>query len=62
MTIKEPPKIGSKVVNSSGKTIGRVVDIIGPINSPYVLIKLLDEKLTPNPYEEIFVKPRARRL
>ncbi|HLN44122.1 MAG TPA: Gar1/Naf1 family protein [Candidatus Sulfotelmatobacter sp.] len=33
------PKIGSSVVDESLKTVGRVFDIIGPVTSPYAVVK-----------------------
>ena len=35
----EAPKTGSTVVDENLKTIGRVFDVIGPVSSPYVVIK-----------------------
>ncbi len=37
--IEKPPKIGSEVVDESLKVVGRVFDIIGPVSSPYAVIK-----------------------
>lgn len=34
-----PPKIGTSVVDENLKVIGKVVDLIGPVSSPYVVIK-----------------------
>ncbi|MCX8172605.1 MAG: Gar1/Naf1 family protein [Archaeoglobaceae archaeon] len=47
---KNLPKIGERVVNRKMENVGIVYDIIGPIVSPYVLIK-------PNKvvYEDLFV-------
>ncbi len=33
------PKIGSTVVNDNLKAIGRVFDVIGPVSSPYSVVK-----------------------
>ena len=33
------PRIGAKVVDRKNREIGRVYDIIGPVSSPYVLVK-----------------------
>jgi len=35
---EEPPRIGSAVVDESLSTVGRVVDVFGPIDRPYVAI------------------------
>ena len=33
------PKIGSAVVNEKIKVVGKVFDVIGPVSSPYVVIR-----------------------
>jgi len=35
----EAPKIGSTVVDENLKIIGKVFDVIGPVSSPYAVIK-----------------------
>jgi RNA-binding protein len=34
-----PPRIGSEVVDENLSVVGRVFDIIGPVSSPYAVIK-----------------------
>jgi RNA-binding protein len=34
-----PPKIGTAVVDESLTVVGKVFDIIGPVSSPYVVVK-----------------------
>ncbi len=57
---KRPPRIGTRVVTSSGEIIGKVVDIIGPIAAPYAVVKPLRDELRIAPYEEIYLKPSRR--
>lgn len=33
------PKIGAPVVDENLKTVGKVFDIIGPVSSPYAIVK-----------------------
>jgi RNA-binding protein len=33
------PKIGSAVVNENLKIVGKVFDVIGPVSSPYAVVK-----------------------
>jgi len=33
------PKIGSPVVDEKLKTVGKIFDVIGPVSSPYVVVK-----------------------
>ena len=36
---EKAPKIGSAVVDEGLKTIGKVFDVIGPVASPYAVVK-----------------------
>jgi rRNA processing protein Gar1 len=36
---ESPPKIGSEVVDENLIVIGKVFDIIGPVPSPYAVVK-----------------------
>ena len=36
---EKAPKIGSAVVDESLKTIGKVFDVIGPVTSPYAVVR-----------------------
>lgn len=33
------PTIGSKVLDVNGVEVGKIVDIIGPVNKPYAVVK-----------------------
>ena len=35
----KPPKIGSAVVDEKLKVIGKIFDVIGPVPSPYAVVK-----------------------
>lgn len=37
--INKPPKIGSSVVDEKLRIIGKIFDIIGPVSSPYAIVK-----------------------
>jgi RNA-binding protein len=36
---EKAPKIGSAVVDESLKSIGKVFDVIGPVTSPYAVVR-----------------------
>ena len=36
---EKAPKIGSSVVDDNLKDVGRVFDIIGPVTSPYAIVR-----------------------
>jgi len=36
---ERPPKIGAEVVDENLNVVGKVFDIIGPVSSPYAVIK-----------------------
>lgn len=33
------PEIGSKVLDANGSEIGRIIDVIGPTNKPYAVVR-----------------------
>jgi RNA-binding protein len=37
--IDKTPKIGSAVVDEKLKVVGKIFDVIGPVSSPYVIVK-----------------------
>jgi RNA-binding protein len=37
--LDKTPKIGAPVVDENLKTVGKVFDIIGPVSSPYAVVK-----------------------
>jgi RNA-binding protein len=37
--IEKAPKIGAAVIDESLKNIGKVFDIIGPVTSPYAVVR-----------------------
>jgi len=37
--IDKPPQIGSAVIDENLKVVGKVFDIIGPVASPYAVVK-----------------------
>jgi RNA-binding protein len=47
--IETTPRIGEAVVDENLKTVGKIFDLFGPVNSPYVAIRptiLKPEELT----------------
>ena len=36
---QKAPKIGSEIVDENLKVVGRVFDVIGPVSTPYAVIK-----------------------
>jgi RNA-binding protein len=41
---EEPPRIGATVVDESLSTVGRVVDVFGPVDRPYVAVTPSDDE------------------
>ncbi|MEM1623274.1 MAG: Gar1/Naf1 family protein [Sulfolobales archaeon] len=52
----KPPRLGSKVLSSRGEVIGVLVDVIGPVRSPYAVVKPIKPEVSVDPYEELFVR------
>lgn len=38
--VKAAPKIGLKVFDGKGKLIGKIVDVFGPVKSPYIEVEV----------------------
>lgn len=59
------PRIGSSVVNDNLKVVGNVFDVIGPVSSPYAVVKPVvkdPEKLTARPlYLLLSKKKRSKK-
>jgi len=59
------PKIGSAVIDENLKVVGKVFDIIGPVSSPYAVVKPVirePEKLSDKQlYLLLSKKERSRR-
>lgn len=56
---KNVPKIGSEVCNRKLEKIGHVYDIIGPVNSPFILIRPRDKNVFKRMEDELFVIERG---
>lgn len=52
----KPPRLGSKVLNSRGEVVGVLVDIIGPVRSPYAVVKPLRPDVSVFEHEELYVR------
>jgi len=39
LKIDKPPKLGAAVIDENLKVVGRVFDIIGPVSSPYAIVR-----------------------
>lgn len=50
------PRIGSRVVNSQGKTIGVLIDVIGPVKRPYAVIKPFEDEIKVRESEVLYVR------
>jgi RNA-binding protein len=37
--IDKPPKMGIAVIDENLKMVGRVFDVVGPVSSPYAVVK-----------------------
>ena len=58
--IDKPPKMGAAVIDENLKVVGRIFDIIGPVSSPYAVIKpsVKDPEKLAN--RQLYVSPSRR--
>jgi RNA-binding protein len=59
--VEKPPKLGVAVIDENLKVVGRIFDIIGPVSSPYVVVKpsVKDPEKLAN--RQLYVSPSERR-
>ncbi len=58
--IDKPPRLGTSVIDENLKVVGRVFDIIGPVSSPYAVVRATikdPEKLS---NRQLYVSPSRR--
>ncbi len=59
--IRNPPRLGLKVYsNQPGKHIGRLIDIIGPVESPFAVVKL-EAGASVAIGDPLYIEPPTRR-
>ena len=39
LKVDKPPKLGAAVVDENLKIVGKIFDIIGPVSSPYAVVR-----------------------
>lgn len=54
--LDKPPKTGLRVINSQGRVVGIVADIIGPVKNPYVVIKPYSDSTELSSFEELYIR------
>lgn len=55
------PRIGSLLVNSKNKPIGKISDIFGSTKSPYISIKTGNRFKKAVPGDKVFLSPQNKR-
>jgi len=60
--VEAPPKLGATVFDLKKKPIGIVLDIFGPVKSPYIEIEVKDRKPEKIVNYPLYVLPRSKRL
>jgi len=61
ITIENLPKIGEAVVNENLKLIGKILDIFGPVSSPYASVKPKIQEIGEFADKMLYVLPSKRR-
>jgi RNA-binding protein len=58
--IENLPKIGENVVDEDLKNIGKVFDILGPVSSPYAVVKPAIREIKKLANKVLYVSPHQR--
>lgn len=61
LRIKNVPKIGTTVVDENLKSIGKVVDVFGPVSSPYASVKPAVGEIEKLTDEILYVRQSKRK-
>jgi RNA-binding protein len=59
--IDKPPKLGAVVVDEKLKVVGRVFDVIGPVSSPYAVIRPSVNNPEKLENQQLYVSPSSKR-
>ncbi|MCW4011002.1 MAG: Gar1/Naf1 family protein [Candidatus Bathyarchaeota archaeon] len=58
--VGKPPKMGAAVIDENLKVIGRVFDIIGPVSSPYAVIRPSVKNAEKLANRQLYVSPSKK--
>jgi len=61
ITIENLPKIGETVVDENLKSIGKILDIFGPVSSPYASVKPTVQEIGEFAGKMLYVLPSESR-
>jgi RNA-binding protein len=53
--IDKTPKIGSAVVDEKLQVVGKIFDVIGPVSSPYVVVKPAIKETEKLPNKQLYL-------
>ncbi len=57
---EQAPKIGSSVVDESLKTVGNVFDVIGPVASPYAIVRPVTKETAKLSNKQLYLLPSKK--
>jgi len=62
-SLRDPPPLGSRVFDKNMRRLGIVVDVIGPVEAPYVVVRpeSSEVKIVFEPGTVYFAPPRRER-
>ncbi len=60
LKIEKPPKLGAAVIDENLKVVGKIFDIIGPVSSPYAVVRptIKDPEKLAN--KQLYVSPSKK--
>ncbi len=59
--VENIPKIGATVVDENLKPVGKILDVFGPVSSPYVSVKSKIQERRKLAEKTLYVLPSRRR-
>ncbi len=58
--IEKPPKLGAQILDENLKVVGKVFDIIGPVTSPYAIIRPTIKDPEKLAHKQLYVSPSKK--
>jgi RNA-binding protein len=58
--VDKPPKMGASVIDENLKVVGRIFDVIGPVSSPYAVVRPSVKDAEKLANKQLYVSPSRR--
>jgi len=60
LKVEKPPKLGAAVIDENLNVVGRIFDIIGPVSSPYAIVRPTGKDPEKLANKQLYVSPSKK--